>query len=159
VRLRVALALAETRDPAAVEALVNLLGELPNVQGKQAEEYLINLASEQAPKAPLGDTAETRKRCAEAWAAWWKATEGNGTLQEFRKRTLTDETREKALGLIKRMGAEEFAERQKAQDDLQGMGGAVMPLLRQSSSDKDPEISARSKKILENLEKEKVVPL
>src|SRR5262249_30777718 len=159
VRLKVALALAETRDPAALEALVTLIGELPNVQAKVAEEYLVNFASEQAPKAPVGDTADTRKKAAEAWAAWWKATEGNASLQEFRKRTLTDETREKALTLIKKMGAEEFADRQKAQDDLKEMGGAVMPLLRVSSGDKDPEISARSKKILELLEKEKVVPL
>ncbi|HZT82898.1 MAG TPA: HEAT repeat domain-containing protein [Gemmataceae bacterium] len=159
VRLRAALALADHRDPAAVETLVQLLGELPNVQGKQAEEYLLQLAAEQAPKARLGNDEASRKRCHDAWAAWWKATEGQAPLKEFQKRTLTDETREKAMELIKKMGDENFATRQKAQDDLEAMGASVLPLLRQASSDKDPEISSRSRKVLENLSKANVTGL
>ena len=57
VRLRAALALAQARDAAAVDALIDLLGELPVGQGRYAEEYLSNLAGDQAPK----DGADRRR--------------------------------------------------------------------------------------------------
>ncbi len=159
VRLRAALALAESRDAKAIDALVALVGELPNVQGRQAEEYLLNLAGEQAPKVQLGNDEAARKKCSDAWAAWWKSTEGTAPLEEFRKRTLTDATREKAMGLIKQLGDEAFAVRERAQTDLQGMGVAILPLLHRSAHDADPEISNRSKKCLEALAKEKASSL
>ncbi|HEX5268939.1 MAG TPA: HEAT repeat domain-containing protein, partial [Gemmataceae bacterium] len=63
VRLRVALALADTKDAEAVTTLINVLTELPLPLAKQSEEYLMNLASDQSPKAQLGETPASRKAC------------------------------------------------------------------------------------------------
>src|SRR5262249_25077254 len=109
-------------------------------------------------KTVLTDDA-SRAKVKEAWAAWWKGTEGGAPLDEFKKRTLTDDTREKAFALIKQLGDENFAEREAAMKKLKEMGGAVMPLLRQGSPDPDAEISARCKKTVAELAKAKTTPL
>jgi HEAT repeat protein len=158
VRLRVALALAEHKDAEAVTALVSLIGELPVVQGKLAEEYLLNLAGDDSPKLVLSDDA-SRAKCRDAWTAWWKKSEGGAPLEEIRKRTLTDDTRGKALALLKKLGDESFNVRETAQNDLEAMGVAVIPILRQNARDPDPEISARCRKCLEDLEKKKALPI
>src|SRR5262249_55026367 len=68
VRLRVALAMAQFRDPNAVSTLIKLLAELPTPLAKQAEDYLVNLAGEQSQKfPPLGDYVAAHKKCSEAW--------------------------------------------------------------------------------------------
>jgi HEAT repeat protein len=158
VRLRAGLALAEYKDQEAVAALVGLVGELPVVQGKLAEEYLVNLAGEQAPKVVLSDDA-SRAKVKEAWATWWKGTEGGAPLDEFKKRTLTDDTRAKAAALIQQLGDENFSQREAAMKKLKELGAAIMPLLRQSCNDPDAEISARCKKTLAELAKAKTTPL
>src|SRR5262249_54364837 len=85
--------------------------------------------------------------------------EGAAPLEEFRKRTLTDATRAKAQALVKKLGDESFTVRESAQSDLKAMGVAVIPLLRQGSRQSDPEISMRCKKCLDELEKDKALPL
>src|SRR5205823_2190738 len=95
VRLRVALALADRKEAEAVAALIALLTELPADQARQAEDYLLSLAEDQAPKAALGADAAARKKCGQAWADWWKASTGASMLAEVRKRSLTDVDREK----------------------------------------------------------------
>jgi len=158
VRLRVALALAEFKDAEAIDNLIALVGELPVVQGKLAEDYLVTLAGDAAPKAPLTDDA-SRAKAREAWATWWKKSEGGAPLDEIRKRTLNDATRAKALEILKKMGDESFTVRESAQNELKALGVAVIPILRQNARDPDPEISARCRKCLEDLEKEKASPL
>src|SRR5262245_2432374 len=158
VRLRVALALAEHKDAEAISTLISLLAELPVVQGKQAEEYLVTLAGDAGPKSPLSDDA-SRAKARDAWAAWWKKSEGGAPLEEIRRRTLSDATRAKALATIKHLGDESFSIRETAQNDLKAMGVAVIPILRQNARDPDPEISARCRKCLEDLEKEKALPI
>jgi HEAT repeat protein len=155
VRLRVALALAETKDAEAVTTLINVLSELPLPLAKQAEEYLMNLASDQSPKAQLGATEAQRKACRDAWAAWWKATEGDATLAEFKKRTLTEADRVKVLATIKQMGDDDFNLRERAQEDLVKLGSSVAPLLRQALAGGDEEIKKRSQKALDQIEKDK----
>ncbi|HKI31532.1 MAG TPA: HEAT repeat domain-containing protein [Gemmataceae bacterium] len=155
VRLRVALALAGTKDEAAVTTLINVLSELPLPLAKQAEEFLLNLAADQAPKAQLTDTPASRKNCRDAWAAWWKTTEGDATLAEFKKRTLKESDREKVLAVIKQMGDEDFNLRERAQEELQKMGSSVAPLLRQALVSGDEEIKKRAQKALDQIEKDK----
>jgi HEAT repeat protein len=75
VRLRVALALAARRDRQAVPVLIALLGELPQDQGWQAEEVLRRLADVRAPEAVLGTDEASRRKCRQAWQAWWRANE------------------------------------------------------------------------------------
>ncbi|HEV3237187.1 MAG TPA: HEAT repeat domain-containing protein [Gemmataceae bacterium] len=152
VRLRVALALAQYRDPNAVGTLIKLLAELPTPLAKQAEDYLVNLAGEQSQKfPPLGDDANAHKKCSEAWDAWWKTTEDcTKLIQEFKKRTLDDSNRDKIIALIKQLGDDSFEVREKADADLVAMGEAAVPLLRQNMNHQDPEISQRIRKFLES---------
>jgi HEAT repeat protein len=159
VRLRVALALAEFKDAEAVATLIDLLGELPAVQGKQAEDYLASLASDAAPKATLNNDDKNRAACRDAWLAWWKKSEGGAPLDEIRKRTINDEVRTRAVSLIKTLGDESFTVREKAQNELVALGVGIIPVLRQSARDPDPEISARCRKCLDDLEKQKASPL
>jgi hypothetical protein len=72
VRLRTALALARARDGAAIPVLIGLLAELPAEQGARAEDLLCRLAGAGAPAATLGTSAESRRRCRDAWQAWWR---------------------------------------------------------------------------------------
>jgi HEAT repeat protein len=151
VRLRAALALVRFHDARAVETLITLLGELPAAQGRQAEEALHQLAGEQAPKVTLGDDAQ-RGPVRDAWLAWWNASEGTRLLDEFRKRTLTGAAREKAQALIRQLGDNVFANRHKAQAELEAMGPAVSFLVRQATGDADPEVSSRARETLRKLE-------
>lgn len=153
VRLRVALALADLREPAAVAALIDLLAELPGDQARPAEEYLTALAGEQAPKVTLGADAESRQKCRDAWAAWWKGTENANLLDELRKRTLPDEVRARALVLIGQLGEDSFDLRKKASTGLVEMGPAIAPLLRQAVADPDVEVARRIQDCLEAVEK------
>jgi hypothetical protein len=72
VRLRVAVALALAREKEAVPALIDLLGDLPASQAYEAEDVLRVLAGDAAPDVPLGKEANERKKCRDAWAAWWR---------------------------------------------------------------------------------------
>lgn len=72
VRFRAAQGLLSARDPEAVPALVALLRDGPLSLAREAEFQLVYLAGGKGPEAELGDTAETRRSCATAWAAWWK---------------------------------------------------------------------------------------
>ena len=141
VRLRAALALAQVRDANAVDALIDLLGKLPAGQGHNAEEYLSNLAGDQAPKdAALTDDA-SRAKVHDAWAAWWKSTEGTASLDEFTKRTLTEVDREKAEKLIHQLGDDLFDVRQKAKAELKGMGVVVVRMLKTAANDPEFQVS------------------
>jgi HEAT repeat protein len=159
VRLRVALALAQVRVEEAIPVLIALLGELPPEQARLAEDHLKDLAADQAPKVELGTDESSRLKCRAAWTAWWNKYEGAALLDEFRKRTLTDEQREKILALIRRLGDEEFAVREKASAELLAIGKPALFLLRQAVTDADPEISQRSQKCVQALESGAVVNL
>jgi HEAT repeat protein len=160
VRLRAALALARTdKDPKAVSTLITLLADVPLDQARQAEEYLQELAGDQAPQTPLGDDSAARARCRDAWAAWWLATEGPGLLDEITRHTLSDDRRRKALRLIDQLGDDEYAVRQRASAALEAMGPPVALLLRQHAHDADLEVGTRARALLAVLDREKVRPL
>jgi len=72
VRLRVALALARARDRGGVPVLIELLTVLPLDRMSQAEDALHQLAGDTAPETPTGTEPAERKKCRDAWAAWWK---------------------------------------------------------------------------------------
>jgi HEAT repeat protein len=71
VRRRVAFALAGANDKAAVPVLIALIDTVPLDQGLAVDEYLRQFAGDDAPKDVLDSKPETRKKCREAWAAWW----------------------------------------------------------------------------------------
>jgi HEAT repeat protein len=72
VRLRASLALAGAREKEAVPVLIALLAELPGPGAEQAEDYLRQLADDRAPDATLGPDDAARRKCRDAWAAWWR---------------------------------------------------------------------------------------
>jgi HEAT repeat protein len=79
VRLAVALALADARDPAAVAALASQVAVLPADLAAQAEDYLAQIAGESGPKdLPAGD--DNRQKRSAAWASWVEAAKGNPAL-------------------------------------------------------------------------------
>jgi hypothetical protein len=72
VRHRVALALLPSGEKDAIPALIDLLAELPLVEGWTILDLLYQVAGEQAPALPLRRDARTRDRCRAAWRRWWK---------------------------------------------------------------------------------------
>jgi hypothetical protein len=76
VRLRIGLLLARARERKAVPVLIDLLGELPAGQAWQVMDFLLVLAEDKAPTPAPGNDAESRRRCRDAWAAWWKKEGG-----------------------------------------------------------------------------------
>jgi HEAT repeat protein len=72
VRLRAALGLIPHKETAAVPILIETFKHLDEKDAWQGENLLFDLAGEDAPTVALGDTAESRTKCAEEWAAWWK---------------------------------------------------------------------------------------
>jgi HEAT repeat protein len=72
VRLRVALALAGACEKDAVPILISLLDQLPTAQAGEAEDFLRSIAGDNPPQTASGEDPETRRKCREAWAAWWK---------------------------------------------------------------------------------------
>lgn len=153
VRLRVGLALGSVHWEEAIPVLIALLTELPVDPAKQAEEFLINLAGDQAPKLTLGKDDSARQKCREAWAKWWQSSEGAALLDEFRKRTLSDDLRNKLQQLIRQLGDESFQVREKATTEILALGKTASFLLRQAASDSDAEISQRAQKCLSTLER------
>jgi hypothetical protein len=73
VRARVATALVLAGDRAAVPVLVNTLPELPQGYAWRAEDLLYRLADGKTPPpVALGHDPAGRRKCRDAWLAWWK---------------------------------------------------------------------------------------
>jgi HEAT repeat protein len=86
VRLRIAMALTFARERDAVPVLIDVLPRLTLVQAWQAEDILYRLASgHNPPHVSLGNDEATRKKCRDAWAAWWKASEAKVDLAHLQE--------------------------------------------------------------------------
>ena len=79
------------------------------------------------------------------------ATDGDGLLNFLRSRTLTDADREKLEQLVRRLGSEVFAEREKATADLIARGPLALPFLKKAKRDPDPEIAHRVEQCLREI--------
>jgi HEAT repeat protein len=159
VRLRASFALAAANDAKAVSTLVTLLTDLPLEQGKEVETYLNELAGELAPKVTLGADETSRVKTRDAWATWWLATEGDASLEEVKKRTLSEADMTNSQNLIERLGDDSFDVRQKAEEDLKKLGSKIIPILRTAMKNGDLEIRGRVAKLLSNIEADKATPL
>jgi HEAT repeat protein len=159
VRLRVALALAQAQDAEAVSVLIGLLGELPHEQTRPAEDFLVQLAGEWAVSTPNGDDDVARRVRHDAWAAWWKSTEGPTLLDEFRKRTLSDSERDKGLALVPQLNDVSEDVREKALSELLSMGNGALPLLRQAANNPEAKAADRIQRSLELVDKGAQTPL
>jgi HEAT repeat protein len=159
VRMRVALALAQSHDAEAVEVLIRLFGDLPQDQTRVVEDFLSQLAGEWTISTPKGDDEISRRLRRDAWAAWWKATDGPMLLDEFRKRTLSDSDRDKGLALMPKLDDDSADIREKALTDLLSLGNGAIPLLRQAANNPDAKSRERIQKSLDLLDKGTATPL
>lgn len=86
VRLQAARGLVAGRDKEAVPVLIAMLGDAPLPLAVQAEDVLGRIAGDKSPEISLGGTE--RKKCQDAWAAWWAAngaTVDLGKIEQFRR--------------------------------------------------------------------------
>jgi HEAT repeat protein len=151
VRLRVALALAADKEQEAIPVLIASLGELPQEQGRKAEEVLLNLAGALAPGVPLGPDALARKKCRNAWDKWWKETDGKALLAYFRERTLPDADEKKLEDLVAQLGDNVYKIRQQASADLIAYRHMAKPFLEKALKNSVLEIRKRAEVCLEKI--------
>src|SRR5262249_6045586 len=119
---------------------------------KQAEEVLHELAGEWAPGVgQLKEDDISRRIYRDAWAAWWRNTDGPALLAEFRKRTLGAEQRKKIQGLVDKLGANQFAVRERATADIVAFGHLAVPFLREAARGQDLERARRAATCLERI--------
>ncbi len=83
VRLRTALALTMARDPEGVPVLIDLLTVLNAERVGQVEDVLYQLAGDTAPSVSPGAKADEKKKCRDAWAAWWKVNAARAELGQL----------------------------------------------------------------------------
>jgi outer membrane protein assembly factor BamB len=81
-------------------------------------------------------------------------TDGPALLEFIRKRTITDARRFNIPNLIRRLGDDSFAVRQKASADLAALGPVALPLLRAALKDPDVEIARRAEECIRLIEQE-----
>jgi HEAT repeat protein len=152
VRLRAALALVERQDEKAIGILIDLLAELPPAQRKLVEDALQGLAGEWSPNPGLaGDDEISRKIRRDAWAGWWKNTDGPTLLAAFKQRTLSPEDTKVVMELIKNLGDGVFNVRERASADLIAMGPKINAYLQQATKDPDVERSQRAATCLKQI--------
>jgi HEAT repeat protein len=133
VRLHAALGLLRGYDGEAIEVLIDVLPDLPPAQRKQAEEYLTELAGDWAVAAPKGNDAISRQLRRDVWSAWWRGTDGARLIDEFRRRTPTDEEGAAVLDLIRKLDSESAEAREKASVELVALGPKAVSLLRRAA--------------------------
>jgi HEAT repeat protein len=155
VRLRAALTLAARPDEEAIGVLIDLLADLPASQRRLAEQALQELAEDWSPNLTLAKDDEVSRRIRkDAWAAWWRNTDGPSLLAALRKRTLSPEQTERVQSLIAQLGSKVFARRQAATTALVTLGPTVVPFLRQAMQDADLEQRRRIELCLEQIAKD-----
>src|SRR5207249_2805878 len=110
--------------------------------------FLRDLGGEWAVSTPQGSDEVARRMRREVWASWWRATDGPALLEEFRKRTLNEAAREKALALIHSLNDPAPETRDRAQAALLAMGGAVVPLVRQAAGSSESKVNEAAQKCL-----------
>lgn len=70
----------------------------------------------------------------------------------FRSKTLEDGDRDRIAALIRELGADDFAVREKASGELVRAGGKAAPLLRQAKDSRDVEVARRAEVCLGKIE-------
>jgi HEAT repeat protein len=160
VRLRAAVALAKEQDTEAIPVLIDLLAEVPPAERKAIEQVLQELAGAWAPaQTPAGEDDVARGIRRDAWAGWWRRTNGPALLDEFRKRTLSPAELDRARDLIRKLGDKTFAVREQATTGLVAYGPAAVPLLRQALKAADLERRRRAERCLQAIAMQERKPL
>src|SRR5207247_8173237 len=82
---------------------------------------------------------------------WWRNTDGPALLAEFRKRTLSTEERKKIQKLVDKLGANQYAVRERASADVVAFGHLAVPFLREAVRGKDLERARRAETCLQRI--------
>ena len=82
-----------------------------------------------------------------------QAWDGPALLDYFRKRSVSEEKRQKILALIRKTGDESFKVRRQAAQELDGFGISAIGLLKQAQRDRDPEVAHAAGVVLARIEK------
>lgn len=152
VRLKAAIELSAQPNEEAINVLIKLLAVLPAPQRRQAELALQGIAEEWSPNPALvGDDEISRRILRDAWAGWWRNTDGPALLAAFQKRTLSPDQTAKALSRIAELGHESFAIRQRAAAEIVALGFPVVPLLRQALPGTSLEQTRRIEQYLQQI--------
>src|SRR5262249_18032471 len=82
------------------------------------------------------------------------SADNTALLEFFKKRTFTEADRGKIEDIVRKLGDDNFTTREKASEDLTGLGAAYAPLIRQAlrTTDADVEVLRRLEKALTKLE-------
>ncbi|HTU19221.1 MAG TPA: HEAT repeat domain-containing protein [Gemmataceae bacterium] len=153
VRLRAAKALSEAKDAEAIPVLIDLLAEVSAAERQPVEELLKELAGEWAPELHFAsDDAISRGVRRDAWASWWRRTDGPALLAALAQHTLTPDKRRRLQQLLTQLGSDDFAVRESASRQLLAFGQLALPRLREAVKDRDTEVSRRAKMLIERIE-------
>src|SRR5262245_45324084 len=90
------------------------------------------------PAAP--DTADEEKLLKQAGVQ----ADGPSLVEFFRKRVPDEVTPEQLAALVKQLGDDDFAVREKASDRLRALGTRALPALRRALQDADQEVRRRA---------------
>jgi hypothetical protein len=154
VRLKAAVDLSGLLHEEAINVLIELLAVLPASQRRQAELALQGIAEEWSPNPVLaGDDEISRRILRDAWAAWWRNTDGPALLAAFQKRTLTADQTVKALSRIAELDDDVFETRQRAAEGVVALGLPIVPLLRQALPGSSLERSRRIEQCIQQIVK------
>ncbi|HZV05733.1 MAG TPA: HEAT repeat domain-containing protein [Gemmataceae bacterium] len=166
VRMQAALSLTDLHDAEAMPVLIDLIAVLPPEGRKRVEDYLAELAGEWAVKTPQGSDDLSARLRRELWSAWWRALDGKQLLDEFRSRILSDDERGRVLEWIGKLEDSSPAVRDKAAENLIGMGPRAASLLRQRMDKQDAASSEgqrravhMARQCLDTIEGNEVKPL
>lgn len=153
VRLRAAMALAEAKDAEAISVLLDLLTNLPAAEQQSVEDLLKQLAGEWAPILQFGrDDDLSRGVRRDAWASWWRRSDGPFLLAALAKHTLTADKRRKLQHLLGQLGSADFTIREDASRQLLAFGRLALPRLRETITEGDAEVARRAKMLIERIE-------
>src|SRR5207253_7355495 len=83
VRLRAAQGLLAGKDKTAVPTLVTLLSDGAANVAEQAEDMLVTMSQGKGPQLGLGSDDAARRRCRNAWEAWWKTNQARTDLTKM----------------------------------------------------------------------------
>jgi hypothetical protein len=86
-------------------------------------------------------------------SAGLSATDGAKLVGYLKMRTVSDVDQGTIQGLIKNLGADQFADRIKAGEELETFGPAAIGLLKSAEKDPDPEIGYQAGRVLRRMEK------
>lgn len=75
--------LTVARDKEAVGLLLDVLPELPRGRLWQSEDYLVQLAGKDAPKATFGRSKESLTKARDLWKEWWDKAASATSIESF----------------------------------------------------------------------------